>query len=111
MNKPTTSGDDLLILARRGELSEAEQRRLEVYLGASPLSGALYELGVHYDTLAQRRQDDAEVIERAISAVCERRKRPGQRRSRRGWLIAVVAALSSVSAAARFCTPQPRRVT
>jgi TolA-binding protein len=104
MNKPTTSGDDLLILARRGELPEAEQRRLEVYLGASPTSRALYELGAHYDTAAQGRQDDAEMIGRAIAAVCERRKGSSQRRSRRGWLIAIVAALSSVSAAAAAVT-------
>ena len=104
MNKPTTSGDDLLILARRGELSEPEQRRLEVYLGASALSRALYKLGIHYDAAGQGRQNDAEMIERAIAAVSQRRTAPAQRRSRRGWVIGVVAALSSVSAAAATVT-------
>jgi TolA-binding protein len=104
MNKPTTSGDDLLILARRGELSEAEQRRLDVYLGASLLSRALYQLGVHYDAVPQEQRNDADTIGRVITAVCEQKGGTTARRSRRGWLIGVVAALSSVTAAAATVT-------
>ena len=80
MTKKTLAPDDLAVLMRRGALSAAQQRRLWVYLQASPVSRVLYELGQHYDRVPRSRPEDDRMLDRAIAAACERRARSPRRR-------------------------------
>lgn len=99
----TRSLDDLIALARRGELSPAEARRLEVYLGASGDARLISDIGSDYDGMVTARPGDDALLERVGRRVIERRA-PGSRHSHGRWrapaLIGLGALLASTAAAA-----------
>lgn len=106
--------DDLLVLARRGELCRAELRQLQVYLQASPVSRVLHDLGHHYDTLATDRPNDDALIERVVSRASECRTSPSKQQGpRRPLQLAAVILLGlvSVGVAAATATHLVRRGT
>jgi TolA-binding protein len=99
----TRSTDDLIALARRGELSPAEARRLAVYLGASDDARLIHDIGADYDRMQTVRPDDEALLERVGLRLIERHAR-GSRRSPSRWrapaLIGLGALLASAAAAA-----------
>jgi TolA-binding protein len=99
----TRSVDDLSVLSRRNTLSVAEQRRLEVYLGASDDARLLHEIGCDYDRMRATRPEDAALLRRVRSRVLERHARTaasGGRRFRVPALIAFGLLSAGVAAAA-----------
>jgi TolA-binding protein len=105
MKNQATCPDDLLVLARRGELSQAGQRQLEVYLQASPISRVLYDLGCHYDTLDTDQPKDGALIERVVARASERRgSSPKQQRARGPLQLVAIVLLGFVSAGVAAAT-------
>lgn len=88
--------DDLLVLARRGDLSTADERRLRDVLRTSDEAQILYDAGRTFD-----RSDEEISAERvdALARAVQRRMRPRDRR-RLAWTVRLcIAAALIVSAA------------
>src|SRR6186713_2475889 len=113
--------DDLIVLARRGELSEPEVRRLEMVLKTSDTTRALFEVGSSFDAALTRRPGDAELLERvrdrvkvrvAAKALAETppRKQPW-RLAALALLIAGAAAASAIAVQALTSDGQSQTVT
>lgn len=83
--------DDLLTLARRGALSDTDERRLHALLAASPEARWLHQAGLGFDEEAPVRAGDDLRIARILARVEARRDPP-----RRLWLGVARAALVGV---------------
>jgi len=95
--------DDLIVLARRGELSEPEVRRLEIVLRTSDTTRALFEVGSSFDASLTRRPGDAELLERVRDRVKARvaARTPAETPPRKQpWRLAALALLVAGAAAA-----------
>jgi TolA-binding protein len=93
---------DLLALARRGDLSGVEERRLREVLASSPEARALYEAGRAFDEQAPVLAGDDELVAR-IERQVQRRLDRAAGASRRRWvaracLLAALIATSAVAA-------------
>lgn len=98
--KPDRDGiDDLLVLARRGALSEGDQRRLREAIASSPEARFLYEAGLAFDAEAPVAAGDEERIERLERQVQRRLRRSGVVHPRR-WTWPAVAAVLLVGGVA-----------
>lgn len=86
--------EDLIARARRGEVSPAERRRLEVALHTSLEARLLYEAGLAFDREASLRPGDEALVERIASRVVG----APRRRLLPSW-IAAAAVLTSAAAA------------
>jgi TolA-binding protein len=110
----TRSLDDLIVLARRGELSPAEARRLDVYLAASDDARLIHDIGSDYDGMHTDRSGDVALLDRVGRRVIERHSRGSGRapsRFRAAALVALGALLASATAAALgayYLRPPPR---
>jgi TolA-binding protein len=94
--------EDLSALARRGELSPAEARRFEVYLGASPITAWLHRLGYDYDALGTAEPEDQALLERVVERAYERRMPVRARRTSLhpgAFIVAVLACSASAALA------------
>jgi TolA-binding protein len=99
----TRSLDDLIVLSRRGELSPAEARRLDVYLAASDDARLIHDIGSDYDGMHTDRSADAALLERVGRRVIERHARgsaPSPSRWRTAAVVGLGAILASTTAAA-----------
>jgi TolA-binding protein len=97
------SVDDLSVLSRRKELSVAEERRFEVYLGASDDARLFHEIGGDYDRMPVALPGDAALLARVRSRVAERHARHTARekgRHRVPLLMAFGVLATAVAAAA-----------
>lgn len=127
-----TAVEDLLVLARRDRLADAEERRLELSLGASRELSLLYEAGVGFDAEASLLPGDqaltAQLVERTLQELdrnlrqsntlpgeARRPARAGGRHSAAryfalsvacGALLSVAVASAWQHASARWFTPQ-----
>jgi TolA-binding protein len=93
---------DLLALARRGELSVADQRRLRDLLASSPEARLLYEAGCAFDREAPVQPGDDALVDR-IERRVQARLKPSTTGARRRWIagaciVAAVVATSAVAA-------------
>jgi len=77
--------EDLSPLARRGALSQAESRRLDVYLNASEEARELHEIGTEYDQMRTERPGDDALLRRMSERVLERHARQPQTKTRVRW--------------------------
>ena len=86
--------EDLSALARRGSLSQAESRRLDMYLKSSAEARELHEIGLGYDRMQTDRPGDDALLrrlsERALAL--HARQPPAKRRGRAGRSVAWFAA-------------------
>jgi hypothetical protein len=80
---------------RRGELDQADQRRLEMALSASVESQLLHEAGCGFDAEDSWMPGDDTAAERVARAVLARAGRPRPRR--RGWVMALLGAVGLVA--------------
>ena len=87
-----SDNDDLLALVRRGDASDADERRLRELLASSPESRVLYEAGRAFDTEAPVASGDDERIDRMERLVQKRLRRNDARRP--SWILR--AALAAV---------------
>ena len=95
--------DDLIALARRGELGEPEVRRLEMVLKTSDTTRALYEVGSSFDALGTRRAGDEELLARVRDRVKLRvavQELAGTPPRKHHWRFAALAFLVAGAAAA-----------
>jgi TolA-binding protein len=69
--------DDLIVLARRGDLSEADRQRLDEALASSPEARLLYDAGRAFDMEAQVVAGDDERVAEIERAVRRGRRRRG----------------------------------
>jgi TolA-binding protein len=90
--------DDLIVLARRGDLSEADRQRLDEALALSPEARLLYDAGRAFDLEAQVVAGDDERVAEIERAVRRGRRRHGFWSPRR-LRAAVPAAVAAVFAA------------
>jgi hypothetical protein len=90
--------EDLIALGRRGELGDADERRLREVLAASPEAQALYEAGRAFDADAPVEAGDERTVARIVTAV-ERRVRRAERTQPR-WLPRLLFAAMLLSGAA-----------
>jgi TolA-binding protein len=93
MSSERDDADDLVVLARRGSLSDTEQRRLRETLSASVETQLLYDAGCAFDREAPVLSGDDERIERIARQV-----QKGSRRSRttRRWVHVAQGAAAGV---------------
>lgn len=97
--------EDKLVLARRGALSDPEQRRLEMALNTSDGARALFEAGLAFDGMDTANASDHELLARVAARTSARALALGPPRARkRGKLLwlAVATLLVSGAAAARL---------
>lgn len=94
--------EDLIALARRGELSEAESRRLEMVLKTSDSARVLHEVGLDFERMRTERADDEALLHRVGTALGHGARGRTKARSKRGrrLLLLVAIALGSSAAAA-----------
>jgi hypothetical protein len=110
MKSHDQNADDLLVLARRGDLVDGDERKLRDALGTSPEARALYDAGLAFDAETSVLAGDDERIERIARNVEKRLAKKGGFFQRRRWVLqlAVAAALLvGVAIAARELTPKP----
>ncbi len=99
--------EDLSARSRRGELSDAEERRLEIYLQGSPSARDLHEVGLAFDRFETSLPDDELLLERVLDKVSNdaavERLSKQQRRGHPWFKLSpislVILLLSSVAAA------------
>ncbi len=93
--------EDLVIGARRGSLSEAEQRHLERELASSGTLRAAYQVGTAFDAIAAMRRGDEHLIRQWVDEISQSVPERPARRSRRlirVWLAAGIVSLLSGAA-------------
>lgn len=95
--------DDLIALARRGELGEPEVRRLEMVLRTSDTTRALYDVGSSFDAKLTRRPGDEELLARVrdrVKAQVAASALAGAPPRKQRWRLAALALLVAGAAAA-----------
>jgi hypothetical protein len=110
MKSPHDSADDLLVLARRGDLVDGDERRLRDALGTSPEARALYDAGLAFDAETSVLAGDDERIERIARNVEKKLAKRGGFFQRRRWILQLgiaAALLVGVAVAARELSPKP----
>ncbi|HEX6277115.1 MAG TPA: tetratricopeptide repeat protein [Polyangiaceae bacterium] len=85
------SADDLSVLSRRKALSAPEERRFQVYLGASDDARLFHEMGCDYDRMHTARPGDAALLARVRGRLLERYAGNTSRERRRFRLPLLVA--------------------
>jgi len=78
MTRPDAAIDDLVALARRGDLSEHDERRLREQLATDDASNELYEAGRAFDLEDAVRVDDGARIEAIVEATALEVERIGE---------------------------------
>ena len=106
----SSDGDDLLALARRGELSEADDRRLRELLASSPESRAVYEAGRAFDLEAPVLPGDDQRVAR-IERRVQKRLRRSSRVPQSGWIVRACLAAALVTGGAVGAVELTRRTS
>ncbi len=91
MSSDRDLADDLVVLARRGDLPRAEERRLRDALTASPETRVLFDAGRGFDEEAEVQPGDAARLERMVRNVEQRRRAVERRRASRRVAAAALA--------------------
>jgi TolA-binding protein len=99
MKSEHDSVDDLVVLARRGDLSARDEKRLRELLAASPEARLLHEAGRAFDEEAPVVAGDDERIERIERAVQKRLGAP-RAATRRRWVVQACFAIALIGGAA-----------
>jgi len=106
MKKSTPLPEDLSVLARRGELSASEGRRLDMLLGASRVERFVHALGQEFDQTGADCDGDQAALRRAVDQVAMRDSAQRNRRGLRLGVAFVAAACFVTLGAAALTVPR-----
>jgi len=106
MKKSTPLPEDLSVLARRGEASASERRRLEMLLGASRVERWMHALGQDFDRMSAACDGDEAVLRRVVDQAATREIAAPVRHGRRLTVALAVAACFVTLGAAALTVPR-----
>jgi len=92
--------EELSARARRGELSESDERQLRLLLASSMEAQLAHRAGCEFDAEDSVLPGDDALAERVTRRVLAQRRPSGLRRIRAGWKLAAAGALTVAAAAA-----------
>ena len=92
--------EDLIVRARRGELSSAEQAELDEALASSREAGLLFQAGLGFDAASPILPEDEQLVARLADAVARPRSATLRRSSRSVLMVAALILATATAAAA-----------